>query len=233
MERKIKEKVTGFRTRDGAGVSLVRVLGHDTVETFDPILMLDSFDSERPDDYTAGFPLHPHRGIETISLIVSGNMVHRDSLGNEERLYAGDIQYLSAGSGIFHSEKNESDAPVHLIQTWIMPSAKGLTPQYGSYAYDAKKRQNLWQHLFGSEKTDALIHFYQDANVYASIHDKNFKSTLVLSEGRQAYVKVMKGEVRLNAQHLRQGDAAEVVGESLEFEALEEAHLLVIEMQAE
>ena len=181
----------------------------------------------------SGFEMHPHRDMEIFTYVIEGELTHKDSLGNEERLCAGDIQYLSAGSGIFHSEKNESDTPVHLIQTWIMPSAKGLTPQYGSYAYDAKKRQNLWQHLFGSEKTDALIHFYQDANVYASIHDKNFKSTLVLSEGRQAYVKVMKGEVRLNAQHLRQGDAAEVVGESLEFEALEEAHLLVIEMQAE
>ena len=69
MERKVREKVTGFRTRDGAGVSLVRVLGNGTVKEYDPILMLDSFDSTSPDDYTAGFPMHPHRGIETISYV--------------------------------------------------------------------------------------------------------------------------------------------------------------------
>jgi redox-sensitive bicupin YhaK (pirin superfamily) len=70
MERKIKKQVTGFRTRDGAGVELVRVLGHDTAEEFDPILMLDSFDSTDPDQYTAGFPMHPHRGIETITVFL-------------------------------------------------------------------------------------------------------------------------------------------------------------------
>lgn len=80
MERKIIKKVQGFRTKDGAGVSLVRVLGRDTVEDFDPILMLDSFDSTNPDDYTKGFPMHPHRGIETISYLYKGSMVHRDTL---------------------------------------------------------------------------------------------------------------------------------------------------------
>jgi len=178
-----------------------------------------------------GFEMHPHRDMEIFTYVLEGELTHKDSLGNEERLYAGDIQYLSAGSGIFHSEKNESDAPLHLIQTWILPHAKGLTPQYGSYTYDEKKRHNAWQHLFGAQESDALIHFYQDANVYASIHDNGFNSTFPLKEGRQAYVKVMKGEVRLNAQHLHQGDAAEVVGESLQFEGLAEAHLLVIEMK--
>ena len=76
MGRKVKKQVTGFRTKDGAGVSLVRVLGHDTTEEFDPILMLDSFDSTDPDEYTAGFPIHTHRGIETISYLYKGKMVH-------------------------------------------------------------------------------------------------------------------------------------------------------------
>ena len=129
MERKIKEKVTGFRTKDGAGVSLVRVLGHDTVETFDPILMLDSFDSERPDDYTAGFPLHPHRGIETISLIVSGNMVHRDSLGNEDAISDGEVQWMTAGSGIMHEEKLPASERLLGVQLWLnMPRENKMAP---------------------------------------------------------------------------------------------------------
>ena len=83
--RKIKKLTTGQRTIDGAGVHLVRVLGHDTVMDYDPFLMLDSFDSHNPTDYIKGFPIHPHRGIETISYLVQGEMTHQDSLGNKEQ----------------------------------------------------------------------------------------------------------------------------------------------------
>lgn len=94
MKRKVKTKVKGFRTTDGAGVKLVRVLGNLTTKEFDPILMLDSFDSINPDDYTAGFPMHPHRGIETISYVSRGKMVHRDSLGNEAGISDGEVQWI-------------------------------------------------------------------------------------------------------------------------------------------
>ena len=86
MERKIKKQVNGFRTQDGAGVDLVRVLSRRTTEEYDPILMLDSFDSKNPDDYTAGFPMHPHRGIETITYVYMGRITHRDNLGNEDTI---------------------------------------------------------------------------------------------------------------------------------------------------
>src|SRR3712207_4853137 len=105
MERKIKSTIKGFRTTDGAGVSLVRVLGHSTTEEYDPILMLDSFDSEEPSDYVAGFPEHPHRGIETVSYIYRGKMVHKDSMGNEDMISDGEVQYMNSGSGVFHSEE--------------------------------------------------------------------------------------------------------------------------------
>lgn len=86
MERKITKTVQGYRTRDSTGVNLVRVLGKDTIEDFDPILMLDSFDSTNPEDYIKGFPMHPHRGIETISYLYKGKMIHRDTLGNEDAI---------------------------------------------------------------------------------------------------------------------------------------------------
>ena len=104
MKRKVKTKVKGFRTTDGAGVKLVRVLGNLTTKEFDPILMLDSFDSINPDDYTAGFPMHPHRGIEKISYVSRGKMVHRDSLGNEAGISDGEVQWMNSGSGIMHEE---------------------------------------------------------------------------------------------------------------------------------
>lgn len=134
MERKIKSKVTGFRTQDGAGVSLVRVLGNSTVKEFDPILMLDSFDSTNPDDYTAGFPMHPHRGIETISYVSKGEMVHRDSLGNEDSIGDGEVQWMTAGSGILHEEKLPASGRMLGVQLWLnLPAKDKMTnPAYHS-----------------------------------------------------------------------------------------------------
>ncbi|MDY4746445.1 MAG: pirin family protein [Veillonella caviae] len=102
--RTIQTTVQGYTTVDGAGVKLVRVLGGETIKDFNPILMLDSFDSINPDEYTAGFPMHPHRGIETISYVYKGGMVHRDSLGNEAPVHSGEVQWMTAGSGIMHEE---------------------------------------------------------------------------------------------------------------------------------
>ena len=91
MNRSVVKKVKGFRTEDGAGVSLVRVLSHKDIEAFDPILMLDSFDSVNPEDYIAGFPMHPHRGIETVSYVYKGGMQHKDSMGNEDTISDGEV----------------------------------------------------------------------------------------------------------------------------------------------
>lgn len=134
MERTISRQVTGFRTQDGAGVSLVRVLGNSTIEDFDPILMLDSFDSTNPDDYTAGFPMHPHRGIETISYIYRGKMTHRDSLGNEDTIEDGEVQWMTAGSGILHEEKLPASERMLGVQLWLNLSAKDkmVPPAYHS-----------------------------------------------------------------------------------------------------
>ncbi len=134
MERKIKQEVQGFRTQDGAGVNLVRVLGNRTIREYDPILMLDSFDSTNPDDYTAGFPLHPHRGIETISYIYRGHMTHKDSLGNEDTIADGEVQWMTAGSGIFHEEKLPASERLLGVQLWLNLPAKDkmVPPAYHS-----------------------------------------------------------------------------------------------------
>ena len=134
MTRKVKTKVRGFATRDGAGVNLVRVLGRDTAKEFDPILMLDSFDSINPEDYRAGFPMHPHRGIETISYLSRGNMVHRDSLGNEEAITDGEVQWMNSGSGIMHEEMIPDSERLLGVQMWLnLPSKEKMSkPSYNS-----------------------------------------------------------------------------------------------------
>lgn len=132
--RKIKNQVTGFKTQDGAGVHLVRVLGSQTVGEYDPILMLDSFDSTNPPDYTAGFPMHPHRGIETISYVYHGKMLHRDSLGNEDTIADGEVQWMTAGSGILHEEKLPASERLLGVQLWLnLPAKDKMTaPAYRS-----------------------------------------------------------------------------------------------------
>lgn len=132
MNRKIIKQVTGYRTTDGAGVNLVRVLSRNTVSDFDPILMLDSFDSTNPRDYIAGFPLHPHRGIETISYIYDGHMIHKDSLGNEDAITDGEVQWMTAGSGIMHEEKLPASPRMLGVQLWLNLASKDkmVAPAY-------------------------------------------------------------------------------------------------------
>lgn len=134
MERKVVRQVRGYRTQDGAGVNLVRVLGNDTISDFDPILMLDSFDSINPKEYTAGFPLHPHRGIETISYVYQGFMTHKDSLGNEDTIGNGEVQWMTAGSGILHEEALPASERLLGVQLWLNLPAKDkmVTPEYCS-----------------------------------------------------------------------------------------------------
>lgn len=117
--REIVKTVRGQRAVDGAGVSLVRVLGNRDVYDFDPFLMLDSFDSTNPADYTAGFPWHPHRGIETITYLISGKIEHMDSLGNKGTIESGESQWMTAGSGILHQEMPIAAERMLGLQLWL------------------------------------------------------------------------------------------------------------------
>lgn len=104
MNREVIFETKGEKAIDGAGVHLVRVLGNATRDIYDPFLMLDAFDSKDKRDYSAGFPMHPHRGIETVSFLCKGEMTHRDHLGTEATIYDGEAQWLTAGSGAEHEE---------------------------------------------------------------------------------------------------------------------------------
>lgn len=145
MERKITKMVQGYRTRDGAGVSLVRVLGKDTIEDFDPILMLDSFDSTNPEDYIKGFPMHPHRGIETISYLYKGKMIHRDTLGNEDAITSGEIQWMNSGSGIEHEEMIPESDRLLGVQLWLnLPSSEKMSkPSYHRINFEDIKELDI------------------------------------------------------------------------------------------
>lgn len=180
-----------------------------------------------------GFGTHPHYDMEIITYVIRGELTHQDSMGNKESLGRGCIQYLSAGRGITHSEKNESNEAVHLIQTWIVPQAKGLDPQYGSKVFTLEDRHNKWLHLIAPQGTPNVINIYQDANMYASELDREKTLTFVLKKNRQVYVKVMEGEARINDMVCKEGDAAKVEDEDLRIEAFSDTHILLVEMAAE
>ena len=137
--RKVTHTLKGVRATDGAGVSLVRVLGANTTDTCDPFLMLDSFDSTDPEDYRAGFPMHPHRGIETVTFIARGAMVHEDHLGTKATVTDGEAQWLTAGSGAFHSEMPQATERLLCVQLWLnLPARDKLTapPSYHGITRD-------------------------------------------------------------------------------------------------
>lgn len=141
MKRKILNRTQGFRTKDGAGVSLVRVLSRNTTKEYDPILMLDSFDSTDPDDYIKGFPMHPHRGIETITYLREGTMTHKDSMGNEDTITDNEVQWMTAGSGIMHEEMPKPSKRMLGVQLWLnlLARDKMVRPHYQSLRGDDLK----------------------------------------------------------------------------------------------
>ena len=132
--RPVKRIISSKPTMDGAGVHLRRAFGFGDTKEFDPFLLLDDFRNDRPDDYRAGFPWHPHRGIETITYVLAGNVEHRDSLGNRGDLGAGDVQWMTAGRGILHQEMPQGDTHgrMHGFQLWAnLPSTHKMTaPRY-------------------------------------------------------------------------------------------------------
>jgi hypothetical protein len=129
--RPVKRIIESKPTIEGAGVKLRRAFGFGETSEFDPFLLLDDFRNDRPDDYRAGFPWHPHRGIETITYVLAGDVEHRDSLGNKGKLGAGDVQWMTAGSGIMHQEMPQGDTQgrMHGFQLWAnLPSRLKMTP---------------------------------------------------------------------------------------------------------
>lgn len=166
-DRTIEQRVVGKQTFDGAGVDLVRVLGHPTAEAFDPFLMLDSFDSTDPESYKAGFPMHPHRGIETVSYLASGKMLHRDSLGHEDTIADGEVQWMTAGSGIQHEEKLPAAERLLGVQLWLnLPAKEKMTDP----AYHAIRRDDIPEVAFEGGRLRVIAGSYADVKGFQGSH---------------------------------------------------------------
>jgi len=178
-----------------------------------------------------GFSMHSHRDMEIITYILSGSLQHKDSMGNGRVIRTGEVQYMSAGSGVHHSEFNPSkDEAVHLLQIWIQPDAKGLKPHYAekSFRDTAPGRLSLVTSKTGR---DGSIAIHQNADLWLARLDVGDRVKHKIAPGRHAWVHVAEGEVTLNGNKLNGGDAAAVNGEStLELKATELSQVLLFDL---
>jgi quercetin 2,3-dioxygenase len=172
---------------------------------FGPLRVINE-DRVRPG---AGFDTHGHRDMEIISYVLEGALEHKDSIGTGSVIRPGDVQRMSAGSGIRHSEYNPSDSePVHFLQIWLLPDEEGLTPSYEQKSFaDAEKRGRL-RLVASRDGRDGSVRIHQDADLYASLLDKDEAVTHRLAAGRRGWIQVVRGAVAVNGKDLGAGDGA-------------------------
>ena len=161
-----------------------------------------------------GFGAHPHNDMEIITYIIEGELSHRDSTGTEATIKQDDVQRMSAGTGVVHSEYNHSDKPVHLLQIWIMPEADGLQPSYEDRTFPRAEKLDRLRLIASHDGRDGSTRINQDASVYASLLDSGKSVDLALEPGRHAWVQLVSGELDVNGTRLAKGDGAAISDES-------------------
>lgn len=234
--REIQKTVRGQRAVDGAGVRLVRILGNADVYDFDPFLMLDSFDSTNPSDYTAGFPWHPHRGIETITYLISGRIEHMDSLGNKGVIASGESQWMTAGSGILHQEMPQASDRMLGFQLWLnLPRKEKMVEP----AYLSITPQDIPVVTNGNATIRVLSGSYGDAtgvlprHIPASIFDislpRGESLTLPTKPEENVFLFLIEGDAIINATLISVKTAVLFGGgDSVSFSAAPERDLRII-----
>jgi redox-sensitive bicupin YhaK (pirin superfamily) len=180
-----------------------------------------------------GFSMHPHNNMEIITYVIDGKLTHKDSMGNIGEVSRGEIQYMSAGTGVYHSEYNLGDVPLRLLQIWFFPDKEDYKPNYGQYNFKWSDRENKWLHLAGSfeNNSTAPIKIHQDINMYALYLNKDNEESLKIENGRQAYLVQIEGNSTVNEIPLNEKDALEIIEENIKIKSKEDSHFLVIEMK--
>jgi redox-sensitive bicupin YhaK (pirin superfamily) len=179
-----------------------------------------------------GFPTHPHRDMEIITWVLSGALEHKDSLGTGSVIRPGDLQRMTAGTGILHSEFNGSKTePVHLLQIWIFPEKRGLTPGYDQKSFPKTERQGQLKLVASRDGRKGSVSFHTDASVYVAALAPNQTVKHTLATGRAAWVQVATGSIALNGRKLQTGDGAAVEGETaLELVGVEDGETLLFDL---
>ncbi|PUE65851.1 pirin family protein [Arcobacter caeni] len=214
LESRFHFSFAEYRNPNNMNFGVLRVLNDDIVHA------------------NSGFDTHPHANMEIISYVVKGEITHKDSMGNSETLKRGEVQYLSAGDGIYHSEHNvHKTEDLRLLQIWIVPPKVGLPRLYGSKRFEEIDRKNRLLNIVSSQNGTADIKIYQDINIYVSELETNKTLDFKIEKNRQVYFVQIEGSSSVNEITLNDGDAMEILDiEKIEIKALGNSHFLFIEM---
>lgn len=179
-----------------------------------------------------GFGAHPHRDMEILSYVLEGGLAHRDSMGTGETIRPGDVQRMSAGTGVTHSEYNASATdPVHFLQIWIMPRSRGLAPSYEQRTFSREEKDGVLRLVASPDGRDGSLTIGADVSVHAGLFAAGQRTTLPLASGRHAYVQIASGQVRVNGNTLKAGDGAALSEETaLEIEGIDGGEVLVFDL---
>lgn len=179
-----------------------------------------------------GFGAHSHRDMEIISYVLEGALEHKDDMGTGSVIRYGNVQRMSAGSGVVHSEFNPSDSePAHFLQIWIMPNMLGIQPSYEEKHFESASKKGQWRLIVSPDGRDGSVRIHQDASVYASILDGDDTLKYTVSESRCAYLHVARGEVRVNGTVLTAGDAVKLTDRlSISVSDAKDAEILLFDL---
>jgi len=179
-----------------------------------------------------GFPMHPHRDMEIVTYVLEGALEHRDSMGNGSVIKPGDIQYMSAGTGVTHSEFNASETkPVHLYQIWMFPEKQALKPAYGQKKFGEAEKRGKLRLVVSPDGRDGSVKIRQDNDLYAAVLAKGETVKHELKPERHAYVQVARGSVTLNGAKLDEGDGAAISDEkAVELTGEKDAEVLLFDL---
>ena len=180
----------------------------------------------------SGFGTHGHRDMEIISYVLEGALAHQDNMGNGSSIVPGDVQRMSAGKGVLHSEYNHAkDGTTHFLQIWIEPNVTGIRPSYEQKHFDAASKRGRLRLIASADARDGSVLIHQDAAVYAALVDGAERVTHTLAPGRKAFVHVARGRLTVNGQRLDAGDALKANGAAeLVFEMGEQAEVILFDL---
>jgi redox-sensitive bicupin YhaK (pirin superfamily) len=179
-----------------------------------------------------GFGTHPHRDMEIISYVLEGALAHKDSMGTGSVIRPGDVQRMSAGTGVLHSEMNPSEQePVHFLQIWLLPEERGIAPSYEEKRFDTAEKQGRLRLVAARDARDGAVAIHQDVDLYAGVFKTGEGTRFELRPGRHAWLQVARGGVDVNGEALQQGDGAAISEEAaLELRATADSEILVFDL---
>jgi quercetin 2,3-dioxygenase len=175
-----------------------------------------------------GFDPHPHKDMEIISYIIDGELTHKDSMGNESTLTRGHVQYMSAGTGVYHSEYNTGNETLRLLQLWVLPDAKNYPPNYGEHRFQWDEREDRLLYMVSGQTENAPIQIHQDCNIYSGYFTKPIEHLMKTS--RKVYLVLIEGSAYVNQELLESRDAIKLITDKVSIQPEGEAHILFLDM---